>query len=82
MSKFYGTLESDKGVSTRAGHQRIRASAQSHDGSVSVEIFHGIVIIDVAPNSNTGGRQLLRTSLEKLLQAEGLALKKAKRKEG
>jgi len=38
MSKFYGTLRSDKGSTTRAGHQWIRATAQSYDGSVSVHL--------------------------------------------
>ena len=38
MSKFYGTLDSDKGVTTRAGHTYIRATAQSWEGSASVTL--------------------------------------------
>lgn len=41
MSKFYGTLESDKGVTTRAGHQYIQATAQSWAGSASVTLSPG-----------------------------------------
>lgn len=38
MSKFYGTLSSDKGDTTRAGHQYIQATAQSWEGSASVTL--------------------------------------------
>lgn len=38
MSQFYGTLESDRGVSTRAGHKYVVTSAQSWEGSVSVRL--------------------------------------------
>lgn len=38
MSKFYGTLDSDKGITTRAGHTYIRATAQSWEGSASVTL--------------------------------------------
>lgn len=41
MSRFYGTLTSDKGQSTRAGHHWIRATAQSYGGSISVTIGQG-----------------------------------------
>ena len=38
MSKFYGSVTTDKGVSTRAGHRYVVATAQSYDGSISVSI--------------------------------------------
>jgi len=38
VSKFYGTVTSDKGERTRTGHKFIRATAQSFEGSVGVEI--------------------------------------------
>ena len=38
MSNYYGTLTSDKGTSTRAGHRFITATAQSYDGSIGVSI--------------------------------------------
>lgn len=87
MSQLYGTLTSDSGVSTRAGHRYVRASAQSWEGSVTVELHENMVSIDVQPGSGTGGRRLLTVTLDKLLQAEGLVMKKEKgkskvRKEG
>lgn len=40
MSKFYGTLNTDAGkhVVTKTGHHWVKATAQSWDGSVSVEL--------------------------------------------
>lgn len=38
MSAYYGTLESDKGVTTRAGHRYVKATAQSWEGSASVTL--------------------------------------------
>lgn len=38
MSKFYGTLQGARGEATRQGHSSIRASAQSWDGSIIVEL--------------------------------------------
>ena len=81
MSRLYGTLESDKGTTTRAGHRYIRASAQSFDGSVSVEIVDGNVNIDVHSGSGTNGRRLLTASLEGLVGAERLVLKKQRKVE-
>ena len=55
MSKFYGTLQSDKGTTTRAGHRYITATAQTWNGSVAVNVepvgddFH--VIISVGSGS-------------------------------
>lgn len=80
MSQFYGTLESDKGVTTRAGYRYIRASAQSWEGSVTVELHENMVSIDVQKGSGTGGRRVLSMTLEKLLQVEGLVLKKGRKK--
>ena len=39
MSKFYGTLISDKGENTRAGHRHMTAMAQTFSGSVGVDIY-------------------------------------------
>jgi hypothetical protein len=79
MSAFYGTLVSDKGVSTRAGHRFIKAVAQSHEGSVAVAIDDGEVLIYVGEGSTINGRELLRVPLDKLVRAGGLAIKKEKR---
>lgn len=52
MSKYHGFLESDKGVTTRAGHRFIRAAAQTYDGSIAVEIRDGQVTIFAGQGSN------------------------------
>ena len=86
MSKYYGTLQSDKGTSTRAGHREIAATAQTMAGSVTVDIGPGSdgedrVSIFVRKSSGVGGFCLGEWPLEKWLTASGLVLKKAKRKE-
>jgi hypothetical protein len=40
MSKFYGQVVGDRGAATRGGHHRIKASAQSYDGSVITELTY------------------------------------------
>lgn len=81
ISKYYGTLTSDKGISTCAGHRWINAAAQTHDGSVVVEIVDGRVGIYVHKGSDiksANGRELLLIPLEKLVRAGALAIKKEK----
>lgn len=65
--RYYGTLISDKGVTTRAGHRFIQAAAQTFAGSVSVDIKDGHVTIMVSEGSGTGGRTLLNAPLADLL---------------
>ncbi len=67
MSKFYGTLTSDKGTTTRAGHRYMSAAAQTYDGSVIVEISNGIVEIQVSDTSATSGRTVLQMPLKDLV---------------
>lgn len=78
ISKVYGTLTTDKGVSTRTGNKFVKASAQSWDGSVSVEINNGAVRILVGMGSSNGGRELLSVPLEKLMRADSLVIEKEK----
>lgn len=78
MSKLYGCLHSDKGVSTRAGHQYIRASAQSYEGSVTVELKEGMVRIYVTEDSCIGGTEMLVMPLDKLIHANGLTIKRSR----
>ncbi len=40
MSKFYGQINGGRGTATRTGHQGIRASVQSYDGSVITELTY------------------------------------------
>jgi hypothetical protein len=50
MSKFYGQVVGDRGAATRGGYHRIKASAQSYDGSVITELTYnneGKLMVDV-----------------------------------
>ena len=38
MSKFYSSIQGERGEATRCGHREIRASAQSFDGSIIVSM--------------------------------------------
>ena len=40
MAKLYGTLQANRGEATRCGSDYIRASAQSYEGSVIVELLY------------------------------------------
>jgi hypothetical protein len=40
MSKFYGQVNGGRGTATRCGHSRIKASVQSHRGSVITELTY------------------------------------------
>jgi hypothetical protein len=70
MSKYYGTLESDKGRTTRAGHKYIDASARTYDGSVTVTIRDGIVTLQVSDGSAVGGNVIYSGKLSDLLNAQ------------
>lgn len=50
MAKFYGMVVGDRGEATRGGHHRIKAAAQSYDGSVITELTYnreGQLMVDV-----------------------------------
>ena len=40
MSKFYGSVQGNRGAATRGGHNIIKTSAQSYDGSVITELTY------------------------------------------
>ena len=40
MSKFYGSVEGNRGAATRGGHSRIKTTAQSYNGSVITELTY------------------------------------------
>jgi hypothetical protein len=51
MAKFYGSIQGNRGAATRMGHQSIRASVQSYDGSVITELSYnkeGQLLVDVS----------------------------------
>lgn len=64
MSKFYGTLISEKGTKTKAGHREITAVAQSWEGSVSAELkaYGGKLFCDIytMEGSATGGMSAVK----------------------
>lgn len=72
MAKFYGQVSN--GVSTtasRVGHQGIRASAQSYDGSVITSLRYDdegklMVHIEIADSSSMYGDTVFRGTLEEL----------------
>jgi len=81
MSKFYGTLASDKGETTRAGHHWIRATAQSFEGSVSISLIpspnegEGLLAeLEVSGGSNPSPRnRVWRVTLRELLSQAGIS---------
>ena len=40
MSKFYGSVQGNRGAATRGGYDRITSSAQSWNGSVITELTY------------------------------------------
>lgn len=40
MSKFYGTVQGQRGKATRAGHHSITTEAASWEGAVRVHVYH------------------------------------------
>ncbi len=78
MSHFYGTLKGDRGAVTRRGTKAsgISASAQSWDGSVTVDFSQynetTLVTIRVGEKSEPGGRILWRGLLSALLANEAV----------
>ena len=63
MARFYGQVVGDRSAATRCGHRRIKAAAQSYDGSVITQLTYKedgtlMVSIEIAEGSfsygNTG----------------------------
>ena len=55
MAKFYGSIQGNRGAATRMGHQSIKSSVQSYDGSVITELSYndeGKLMIDVCVDRN------------------------------
>ena len=51
MAKFYGLIQGDRGAATRCGHHRIKAAAQSYDGSVITQLSYnkdGQLMVDIS----------------------------------
>jgi len=66
VSKYYTTCTTDKGSATRAGRHWARATAQSYDGSIIVEIQDDNFEVFAAPGSQdspSAGRSILKGKL-------------------
>lgn len=72
MSRFYGTLQGNRGAVTRTGSQDITAAAQSYDGSIITQLSydknnHLEVRISISDGSSSGGwgsDEIFRGSLD------------------
>lgn len=71
MAKFYGQVVGERQAATRTGHRRIKASAQSWDGSVSTELTYEndnlMVAIQVASGSSAYGQQIFYGTFEEFI---------------
>jgi len=74
MSRFYGSVQGNRGAATRGGSAAsgFKASAQSYDGSVIVELFEdkeGKVVVDIGLNNGSSSyvtEPLFRGSFDEL----------------
>lgn len=68
MSKFYGTIQGNRGAATRTGHSKITTAAQSYNGSVITELTYEnevlMVRISVAEESSTYGKTIFYGTFE------------------
>ena len=61
MARFYGQVVGERGAATRTGHRRIKAAAQSYDGSVITELTYNdegklMIRVDTEDHSTSYGR--------------------------
>jgi hypothetical protein len=54
MSKFYGSVQGNRGAATRGGYNIIKTSAQSYDGSVITELTYEEDILMVRVSTDEG----------------------------
>ncbi len=69
MSKFYGQVVGDRSAATRCGHRRIKAAAQSYDGSVITQLTYKedgtlMVSVEIAEGSSSYGNTVFYGTLE------------------
>ena len=58
MSKFYGSVVGNRGEATRGGSSRIKASAQSYNGSVITELTYNDDTLMVRISTDKGSSSL------------------------
>ena len=75
MAKFYGSIQGNRGAATRMGHQSIKASVQSYDGSVITELSYNdegqlLVDVSVAKDESTAyrGTRLFYGTLDEFIK--------------
>lgn len=74
MAKFYGSIQGNRGAATRMGHQSIKASVQSYDGSVITELSYndeGQLLVDVSvakDESSTYGQRVFLGTVEEFIK--------------
>ena len=74
MAKFYGSIQGNRGAATRMGHQSIKASVQSYDGSVITELSYndeGQLLVDVSvakDESSAYGQRLFLGTMEEFIK--------------
>jgi hypothetical protein len=69
VSKFYGQVVGDRSAATRTGHRRIKAAAQSYNGSVITQLTYKedgtlMVSIETAEGSSACGNTVFYGTLE------------------
>ena len=71
MSKFYGSVQGNRGAATRGGHSMIKTSAQSWDGSIinylSYEDDKLMVEVCVSEGSSAYGKTIFRGTFDDLI---------------
>lgn len=71
MSKFYGSVQGNRGAATRGGHSMIKTSAQSWDGSIinylSYEDDKLMVEVCVSNESSSYGRRIFYGTFEEFV---------------
>ena len=74
MAKFYGSIQGNRGAATRMGHQSIKASVQSYDGSVITELSYndeGQLLVDVSvakDESSAYGQRLFLGTMDEFIK--------------
>ena len=62
MSKFYGSIQGNRGAATRVGHSIIKSSVQSYDGSIINYLSYDedklMVEVCVSEGSSNYGRRI------------------------
>ena len=68
MSKFYGSVQGNRGAATRGGHSMIKTSAQSYNGSVITYLSYDedklMVEVCVSDESSSYGKRIFYGTFE------------------